>query len=75
MLILGLKRIAVKQYPVGTEIHNIELKPGKGAQLVRAAGNSAQLMARKENMLDKTSFGEVEWLVLSAKHPLDRLAT
>ena len=34
--------------PVGTIIHNIELYPGKGAQLVRAAGNMAQLMA-KEN--------------------------
>ena len=34
--------------PVGTFIHNVELYPGKGAQLVRAAGNMAQLMA-KEN--------------------------
>ena len=33
--------------PVGTQIHNIELYPGKGAQLVRAAGNSAQLMAKE----------------------------
>ena len=33
--------------PVGTEIHNIEMIPGKGAQLVRAAGNSAQLMAKE----------------------------
>ena len=33
--------------PLGTMIHNIELKPGKGAQLVRAAGNSAQLMAKE----------------------------
>ena len=33
--------------PVGTQIHNIELKQGKGAQLVRAAGGSAQLMARE----------------------------
>ncbi len=33
--------------PVGTFIHNIELYPGKGAQLVRAAGNMAQLMARE----------------------------
>ncbi|WP_068794006.1 50S ribosomal protein L2 [Brevibacillus laterosporus] len=32
--------------PVGTTIHNIELKPGKGAQLVRAAGTSAQLLGR-----------------------------
>ena len=32
--------------PVGTEIHNVELYPGKGGQLVRAAGNTAQLMAK-----------------------------
>jgi large subunit ribosomal protein L2 len=34
--------------PVGTMIHNIEMKPGKGAQMVRAAGNAAQLMAKEE---------------------------
>ena len=33
--------------PVGAEIHNVELYPGKGAQLVRSAGNSAQLMAKE----------------------------
>lgn len=33
--------------PLGTVIHNIELKPGRGAQLVRAAGGAAQLMARE----------------------------
>ncbi len=33
--------------PVGTVIHNVELKPGKGAQLVRSAGNGAQLMAKE----------------------------
>jgi large subunit ribosomal protein L2 len=33
--------------PVGTQIHNIELKPGKGGQMVRTAGASAQLMARE----------------------------
>ena len=33
--------------PVGTEVHNIEMYPGKGAQLVRSAGNSAQLMAKE----------------------------
>ena len=32
--------------PVGTVIHNIELNPGRGAQLVRSAGTSAQLMAK-----------------------------
>ncbi|MCP1110595.1 large subunit ribosomal protein L2 [Lachnospiraceae bacterium PM6-15] len=33
--------------PVGTQIHNIEMYPGKGGQLVRSAGNSAQLMAKE----------------------------
>ena len=33
--------------PLGTIIHNVELKPGKGAQMVRAAGNGAQLMAKE----------------------------
>lgn len=40
--------LPLENIPVGTEIHNIELYPGKGGQLVRSAGNSAQLMA-KEN--------------------------
>ena len=40
--------LPISAIPVGTLIHNIELSPGKGGQLVRAAGNSAQLMA-KEN--------------------------
>lgn len=35
--------------PTGTTIHNIELKVGKGGQMVRAAGNSAQLMAKEGN--------------------------
>ena len=33
--------------PVGTVIHNVELKPGKGGQMVRSAGNGAQLMAKE----------------------------
>ena len=33
--------------PIGTQIHSIELKPGKGGQMVRCAGSSAQLMARE----------------------------
>ena len=39
--------LKIKEIPVGTFIHNIELHPGKGAQFVRAAGNSAQLMAKE----------------------------
>lgn len=37
----------LENIPVGTMIHNIELHPGKGGQLVRAAGNGAQLMAKE----------------------------
>ena len=39
--------LPLENIPLGTEIHNIELYPGKGAQLVRSAGNSAQLMAKE----------------------------
>lgn len=39
--------LQLKHIPVGTTIHNIELKPGKGAQLVRSAGAEAQLMAKE----------------------------
>ena len=39
--------LPVANIPVGTIIHNIELQPGKGAQMVRAAGNGAQLMAKE----------------------------
>ena len=41
--------LPLKNIPVGTVIHCIELKPGKGAQMVRSAGNSAQLMAKEGN--------------------------
>lgn len=37
----------LRSIPVGSVIHNIELKPGKGGQMVRSAGNSAQLVARE----------------------------
>jgi len=41
--------LPLKNIPVGTTIHNVELKAGKGAQLVRSAGASAQLMAKDGN--------------------------
>ena len=40
--------LPMRNIPVGTEIHNIEMKLGKGGQMVRSAGNAAQLMARDE---------------------------
>ena len=39
--------LPLSDIPVGTNIHNIELYPGRGGQLVRSAGNSAQLMAKE----------------------------
>ena len=39
--------LPIANIPVGTMIHNIELKPGKGSQMVRSAGNAAQLMAKE----------------------------
>ena len=39
--------LPLDKIPVGTQVHNIELYPGKGGQLVRSAGNSAQLMAKE----------------------------
>lgn len=40
-------RLPLKNIPVGSTIYGIELQPGKGAQMVRSAGNSAQLMAKE----------------------------
>ena len=42
--------LKLSDIPVGTVIHNIELYPGKGAQLARSAGNMAQLMAKENGM-------------------------
>ncbi len=50
----------LKNFPLGTAIHNIELKIGKGAQLVRSAGCYAQIMGRDgQNAIIKMASGEV----------------
>jgi len=41
--------LPLKNIPVGTSIHNIELRPGKGGQLVRSAGNSATIQSHENN--------------------------
>ena len=54
--------------PVGTMIHCIELKPGKGAQLVRSAGNAAQLMAKEGKYAQvRLPSGEVRLIPVGAK--------
>ena len=58
----------LKDIPLGTLIHNIELQPGKGGQLVRSAGNSAQLMAKEGAYAQvRLPSGEVRMVLLNAK--------
>lgn len=55
--------LMLKDMPVGTTIHNIELKKGKGGQLVRSAGNAARLMAKEgKNVLVKLPSGEMRYI-------------
>ncbi len=51
--------LPIANIPVGTVIHNIELRPGKGAELVRSAGASAQILGREGNyVMVRLSSGE-----------------
>ena len=60
--------LPLQNIPVGTMIHCIELKPGKGAQLVRSAGNAAQLMAKEGKYAQvRLPSGEVRLIPLGAK--------
>src|SRR5881628_2939441 len=52
--------LPLKNIPLGTAIHNVELKPGRGAQLVRSAGSSAQLLAKDAGWVQiKLPSGEI----------------
>jgi large subunit ribosomal protein L2 len=60
--------LPMRYIPVGANIHNIEMKPGKGAQLVRAAGNVAQLMAKEGKYATvKLPSGEMRLLPIDCK--------
>ena len=60
--------LPISSIPVGTIIHNIELYPGKGAQLVRSAGAFAQLMAKENGMAQvRLPSGEVRIVRLGCK--------
>ena len=51
--------LPIMNIPVGTMIHNIELRPGKGGELVRSAGSSAQILGREDNyVMIRLSSGE-----------------
>lgn len=60
--------LPVANIPLGTFIHNIELYPGKGAQLVRSAGAAAQLMAKEDGIAQvRLPSGEVRYIRFDCK--------
>ncbi len=60
--------LPIEKIPVGTMVHCVEMVPGKGAQLVRSAGNAAQLMAKEGNYAQlRLPSGEVRMIPLKAR--------
>lgn len=60
--------LQLKYIPLGTIVHNVELYPGKGAQLIRAAGVGAQIMSKEGNMVSlRMPSGEVRLINSSCK--------
>lgn len=60
-------RLPLKSIPTGTQIHAIELQPGRGAQLVRTAGASAQLIAKEEDYAQvRLPSGEVRMISVNS---------
>ena len=66
--------LPIANIPVGTLIHNIELYPGKGVQLVRTAGAAAQLMAKENGMAQvRLPSGEVRLVRLDCKATIGQI--
>ena len=66
--------LPLENIPLGTHIHNIELKLGKGGQIVRSAGTYAQLMAKEDRYaLVKLPSGEVRMVLLKCKATVGQL--
>ena len=66
--------LPLKNIPLGTHIHNIELRAGKGGQIVRSAGTYAQLMAKEDRYaLIKLPSGEVRMVLLQCKATIGQL--
>ena len=67
--------LPIHAIPVGTFIHNVELYPGKGAQLVRAAGVQAQLMAKEGSMAQvRLPSGEVRYIRMDCKATIGQVS-
>ena len=66
--------LPLRNIPLGTMVHNIELKPGKGGQMARAAGASAQLVAKEGSYAQiKLPSGEVRQVHLNCKATVGQL--
>jgi large subunit ribosomal protein L2 len=66
--------LPLKNIPAGTMVHNVELKPGKGGQMARAAGAAAQLMAKEGNQAHlKLPSGEVRVVPLDCRATIGQL--
>ncbi|MGD8834564.1 MAG: 50S ribosomal protein L2 [Desulfobacteraceae bacterium] len=66
--------LPIANIPLGTQIHNIELKLGKGGQIVRSAGTYAQLMAKEDRYaLVKLPSGEVRMVLLRCRATIGQL--
>jgi len=66
--------LPLQNIPLGTHIHNIELRLGKGGQIVRSAGALAQLMAKEDRYaLEKLPSGEVRMVLLKCKATIGQL--
>jgi large subunit ribosomal protein L2 len=66
--------LPLRQIPLGATIHNIELQPGRGAQLVRSAGGAAQLMAKEGDYAQiRMPSGEQRLVPLAAKATLGQV--
>lgn len=66
--------LPLEKIPLGSQIHNIELKSGKGGQIVRSAGTFAQLMAKEERYaLVKLPSGEVRKILLTCYATLGQI--
>jgi len=57
--------LPLRNIPLGTEVHNVELRPGKGGQMVRSAGSSAQLIAKEGDYAQlRLPSGEVRRVII-----------
>ena len=66
--------LPIENIPVGTVIHNIELNPGRGAQLCRAAGNEAQLMAKEGKYATvRLPSGEMRYILARCKETIGQI--